>query len=360
MSERISVDRSTSNAAWDAFVAAARGGGYQQTSAWGQVKSVVGLRAVRLLAHDADRLAGGCQVLLRDAGRLGALAYVPRGPLATEPSAGTRERLLDALERLAAQERVGHITVQPAPSHDDLTDELARRGYRLGNVDVTPRATTVVMLTGRSDQDLLAAMRATTRRRLRQAVRSDVTVRAGGAADLPILQQLLEVTAVRQGFTAYSAQYQESMWRAFGGERDASRLLVAERAGRPLACALLLGIGDTLVYKLGAWDAGSGDGRPNELIHWTAMRWGRDHGFARYDFDGIGLAAARAVQSGAPMPEAASGVTFFKLGFGGHVEIYPAAQDLARATLLGLSARHLAPRLLRLRGIVPRLGGRGR
>lgn len=360
MSEHVTVDRAARNPTWDAFVATAAGGGYQQTSAWGQVKAVVGLRAVRLLAHVDGRLTGGCQVLLRDVGRLGALAYVPRGPLAAEPGAGTLERLLDALGSLAADEHVGYLTVQPAPGHDELRQELARRGYRPGGVDVAPRATTLVALTGRSDDELLAAMRSTTRRRVRQALRGDVVVRTGAAADLPILQALLEATGARQGFTAYSAEYQETMWRAFGGERGGARLLLAERDGRALSCALLLGVGETLVYKLGAWDPDAGEGRPNELIHWTAMRWGRDRGYGRYDFDGIGLPAARALRAGAALPQDASGVTFFKVGFGGDVEIYPASQDLARRTLLGQAGRHLAPQLRRAARVAPRLGGRGR
>lgn len=358
MSERISVDRTASNPDWDAFVAAAPGGGYQQTSAWGQVKAVVGLRAVRLLVHDEGRLVGGFQLLKRSIARVGAIAYVPRGPLAADPT--TSEHLLDALELLCAQERIGHMTVQPAPGHDDLAGELRRRGYTPGNVDVTPRATTLVALAGRTDDDMLGAMRATTRRRVRQGLRQDIAVRVGGVEDLPVLQRLLESTGARQGFAAYPRRYHESMWRAFGGEHDGARLLVAERDGQALSCALLLGVGDTLVYKIGAWDAAAGPGRPNELIHWDAMRWGRDRGFARYDFDGIGLPAAQALQAGAPLPEDATGVTFFKLGFGGSVAIYPAAHDLARSRVFGIAARHLAPNLRRLKLVGARLGGRGR
>ncbi len=338
MTERLVVDRSADHPAWDDFLARTPGGGYLQTSRWARVKAVVGLRAVRLLTERYGEIVSGCQLLVRDVPLLGAVAYSPRGPVIGDGA--DADALLRGLRELARQERIGFLKLQPPPGGEGFIPALEAHGFDPSDDEIAPTATTRVPLTGRSDEDLRAAMRATTRRRLRQGEKSDIRVRVGDENDLPILQRLLEATAQRQGFGSYPLRYHQAMWRAFG-PGDGARLLVAESGGRPLSAALLIGFGDTAVYKVGAWDGSSGSGRPNELVHWSAQRWGRDRGFAYYDFEGMNLAAARALVRGNPLPDDVSGVTFFKLGFGGEVAIFPQARDLVLPTILGRTMRNM-------------------
>jgi len=53
-------------------------------------------------------------------------------------------------------------------------------------------------------------------------------------------------------------------------------LLLADYKGEILSSILLLAFGDTVSYKMGGWSGERRDVRPNELLHWTAMRWARD------------------------------------------------------------------------------------
>ena len=140
-------------------------------------------------------------------------------------------------------------------------------------------------------------MRSTTRRYVRKAQRSGINVREGSEAGLPLLQRLLDETAERQGFSAYSEAYHRRMWRAFapGGH---ARMLIAGHEGAALSCALLIAYGDTVIYKVGAWAGGTSTLRPNELLHWTGMRWARDAGYRFYDFEGVARAAVEALPPG--------------------------------------------------------------
>ena len=210
----------------------------------------------------------------------------------------------------------------------------------------------------RNEDDLFRAMRATTRRRVRQARKQGVTVRTGRAADLPALQSIIEATARRQGFRPYPADYYRRLWDLFGAAGQA-RLLIAEHRDVPLSAMLLIAFGDTVIYKIGGWAGvtGSPPGA-SELMHWTAITWAHDAGYRHYDFEGIPIDVARAVRNGNPGNPPAQGVAFFKLGFGGDPVLYPGTYDLLPEGLTGRAFGYILPGVTRWRGVVHRLLGR--
>ena len=120
---------------------------------------------------------------------------------------------------------------------------------------------------------------------------------------------------------------------------------------------LIVGFGDTAVYKMGGWVGARRNLHSNELLHWTAMRWARERGHRFYDLEGIPVAIAQALLRNAHPPEAARGTTRFKLGFGGAVRVFPGAYDRARPRILAPVGR--AAGSPRLQGVVHRVLGRG-
>ncbi len=306
-----------------------------------------------------DRIAGGCQLLVRRLPAVGAIAYVPRGPLMRDRDPRPFDVLLDALAELAAGERIVYLKVQPPTDRHDMAGLLERRGFVASALEAAPVGTVRVAVRDRTDEELLAAMRPSTRRNVRRAQRDGIVVREGGEADLPLLQELLEATAARQGFSAYGARYHERMWRGFQSTGHA-RLLVAEHEGRALSCALVIAFGDSAIYKVGAWRGEASTLRPNDLVQWTAMRWARDRGHDYYDFEGISADALAALRAGRPMPADVAGPTAFKLGFGGTPTLFPQAYDRGYGRAVGPALVRLAPRLERLRPLAHRAVGRVR
>ena len=61
-------------------------------------------------------------------------------------------------------------------------------------------------------------------------------------------------------------------------------VLLVRRDERPVAAAVFLTLGDTLLYKYGASDARFLGLRPNNLLFMEAIRWGCGHGMRRLDF----------------------------------------------------------------------------
>jgi lipid II:glycine glycyltransferase (peptidoglycan interpeptide bridge formation enzyme) len=353
----VTISHESVDSDWDAFVATRPGCPYVQSSAWAEVKSVVGWRAARVIVRRSGRIMGGCQLLLRPLRGLGSIAFAPRAPLVAEEEPQLLDAVMGGLDELAAGERLLYCKLQPPGGQCDLSRELEQRGWVESGLDAGTTATVRIDLR-LEPEDLMRNMRASTRRNIRSASRRGVRVRSGGYTDLLAFWELVSATSRRQRFSAYSAHYYQQMWRSFSERGDVGLLLV-EQDGELLAGHLLLGFGDTAVYKMGAWSGARSKVHPNEIAQWTAMSWGRERGYRYYDFDGIELEAARAVAAGKQPPEAAGlGVTYFKLGFGGDVVIYPAAYDRSYRALLASPVRWLAPRL-RPGGLALRIAGRG-
>ena len=110
---------------------------------------------------------------------------------------------------------------------------------------------------------------------------------------------------------------------------------------------------------MGGWSGQHRDIRPNELMQWAGMQWGRVCGYRYYDLEGISREVGEAILAGRdskslPTP----GTTHFKLGFGGEITRFPGSYDYVQQRLLRVGLRYAAPRLDRLTGMAHRLVGR--
>ncbi len=353
---RLSVSSGPLDPEWDAFVDAVNGGHHLQTSLWGQVKARHGWRAVRLKQHRADQIVAGGQLLVRTA-RIGSIAYLPRGPLTIDREPATCHALISGLEALARRERILYLKVQPPAGRSDLETLLVERGFVASDLPAAPVATVRVGVQ-RDPKEILAEMRSSTRANIRKATRKGVTVRAVGPEGLPDFGRLLDATSRRQRFAAYPLDYYADILSLFGQGRRAA-LLLAQHGEQTVSAVLIVGYGDTAVYKMGAWSGEHTDLHPNELLHWQAIQWAREHGYLYYDLEGIAEPVARAKLSGARLPrDGSGGTTHFKLGMGGEVILYPRAYDRSFHPMLAWPTRLLAPRLMRFQAVAHRLIGR--
>lgn len=338
---------------WDEFVNRVPGGHHVQTSLWGQVKRLVGWRGVRVVVRRGNEVVGGCQLLLRRVGPV-AVGYVPRGPLALDEEA--LDAALDGLDQTAGRYRVAYLKVQPPPGRLTVPSPLPSRGFVPSALAGGPTAT--VLLDLRRDRDeMWRALRSGVRSNIGKAERKGVRVRPGDASDLPAFMELVRATSRRQGFPPYPASYYSCIWELFS-RRGRARLVVAEHGGKMLTALLLVGWNDTVVYKMGGWSGERSAIHPNEAAHWAGIQWAQDQGYAAYDLEGIDRAIAVAKLRGeATPPDAGSGVTHFKMGFGGEVVLLPEAYDRSLRALSPLLER-VSPKLDRAQGLARRLLGR--
>ena len=341
---------------WDGFVAAPTSRGhFMQSAAWARLRERGGWTVERWAVADGDAMLAGAQVLFR-ATPLGAVAYVPRGPVVAADGMAVEDSTLRAatmlLEALhAACRRRGAIFLKLETG--SLALDLRRLGFRPSRQAYQPKATIVVDIT--PDLATIAArQKSKTRYNIGLAQRRGVTVRVGDVADVPAFYRLLVATAQRDGFIVRAQDYYEALLECFG---DDVRLFLAEHGGELLAGIVVCACGPEATYLYGASGNSHRNLMPNNLLQWAAMQWAKARGCVRYDLWGIPEAAVDDADAddapGADPGKALWGVHRFKAGFGGAPLRHRGAYDYVYSPLRYWLWERLIPLYLRLRGADP-------
>lgn len=325
----MSVDR---RQGWNEFVAREPSFSLLQSWEWGDLKEESGWTPYRIAVEENDQIVAGVQMLVAPTlSKVLQVAYVPRGPVGDWLRAEIAAPLLDELRRIARQHKALFLRIEPPlPEGSACAPTLQRMGFRRAEYTNQPRATLIVDLHHPHDE-LLTRMHHKTRYNIRYAERKGVTVRVGGAEDLPLFHRLLRTTGRRTGLNPRSLDYYRREWETFGA-LGWSRLFIASYRGQPLAANMSAVFGDHAAYLHGASIREHGNLHPNQLLMWEAMRWAKSAGCRTFDLWGIPDEVGLMVSQGQELPATSSteglwGVYRFKRGFGGRAHLYAAAHD---------------------------------
>lgn len=319
-----------SDRAWDAFLAATAGGQYAQSSCWAQAKMLLGWHVQRVVVTHGGQIAAGAQVLIRPLPHIGAVGYVPRGPLVAGDDPQLADLVTTGVRQIARRAQLRYVLVLPPPAQESLIGQALRRGGWRPRMRAD-MATATARIDLRHDRGtLLHAMRTSTRRNIRLAQRRGITVRLGTEQDLGLFHGLLVATQERQRFAGFPEAYYRGLWRLLH-PLGHLHLHVAELAGEPVAASLTIAFGETVTDWASAWSGRHAKAHPNELLVWAAVEWAQARGYRYFDLDGIHPAVA----AGVAAPDAhADGGTFFKLGFGGDPVLLPGPYEYLPNPLL--------------------------
>ncbi|MCX7855077.1 MAG: peptidoglycan bridge formation glycyltransferase FemA/FemB family protein [Anaerolineae bacterium] len=324
---------------WDHFVAAHPRAHILQTAEWGELKAAFGWAPQRIALLEDGAPRAGALVLYRSLPlRLGALAYVPRGPLVDWEQPEEVAELLDALAESARARRAIALIVEPdlpdEPRWRELLTALGLRPSPLGSIQ--PRRTLVVDIS-RNEADILAAMKPKTRYNIRLAERKGVTVWEGKESDLPAFHHLMAETAARDHFGVHAPAYYERAYHLFG-PRNQARLLMAGVEGEPVAALMVFALGRRAWYFYGASSDVHREKMPTYRLQWEAMRWARSRGCTEYDLWGVPDEDEERLEAEfTHRQDGLWGVYRFKRGFGGRL-----------VRMVGAWERPLRPPLYRL------------
>ncbi|MBN2470325.1 MAG: peptidoglycan bridge formation glycyltransferase FemA/FemB family protein, partial [Anaerolineae bacterium] len=281
-------------AAWDDFVAAHPQAHVLQLPAWGALKSAFGWRSSRVALAEADgALTAGAQILYRPLPfRLGALAYIPKGPLAPLDWWAQPERmrpLWDAIHAEARQNGARWLKVEgPDAPPDQAAATLAAleaARFRPSPQNIQPVRTVVIALDGGPD-DILARMKQKTRYNIRLSAKKDVTVRRGTAADVTSFTAMMQVTGERDDFGVHDPAYYHRAFEAFAPQGRAA-LFIASYEGQDLAGVMAFALGGTAWYLYGASTNIERNRMPAYGVQWAAIQWAREQGCTCYDMWGV-------------------------------------------------------------------------
>lgn len=313
---------------WDAFVAQDTRGHLLQTWAWGELKRAFGWIPLRLAIEQDGALAVGAQVLYRRLGPF-SIGYIPKGPVLATEEPQLIEELVQALH--ARSRDMGAILLKVEPEWRQEEHErrawLAAHGFRPSRECIQPRSTILIDLS-EAEEQILARMKPKWRYNIRLSERKGVTVREGGAEDLPVFYELMRVTGQRDGFAIHSLNYYRRAWELFW-PLGRVRLFLAYYRSEPLAGLMAYAFNRQSWYFYGASSNTHRELMPNHQLQWRAMQWAKGLGCAQYDLWGIPDQQPEADEEceGIRIPSGLEGVGRFKAGFGGRVVNYLGAYD---------------------------------
>src|ERR1700738_3436537 len=309
---------------WHAFLARTPGGSYQQTSSWAITKWMEGFRSRRFTIKNGGVILGGAQLLYRPLPVHGVLGYVPLGPVLASDDPEVANLAIANLHSLAAEHHVSYLAVQAPRWGQGFARKLQSLEFSPAFLDLAPNASVVIDLSDGLDH-ILSSMRKTTRYEIRASQCRGITIRDGGLKDLDAVQELLRATARRQAIPTLEKAYLGEMWQRFsrGGH---IKLFVAEFEGQLVSAALTMAFGDTVTHWRSGWSGEHGSRYPNEALQWAAILWAKSQGYRYYDFGGIPRDLAKSGLAGDSIRKPGKyAVGFYKLGFGGQIELFPAA-----------------------------------
>lgn len=325
----------TSKDAWDRALSKLPDPHPLQSWQWGEFKSRWGWSATPLtlqIRDDPEEYPpAAALVLKRGLPRTSlSILYVPKGPILNFNDAALRRVVLAQLEGIAKKHKAAFVKIDPdvvlswglegdrrSPIGAKFVEELKARGWRFSDDQIQYRNTVELNL-GRSEEELLKAMKQKTRYNIRLAGRKGVVVRPGTAADFELIAEMYMETAERDGFAVRPVEYYLDIWKTFYDDGMAQPF-IAEYEGQPLAAVIVIHRGKKAIYMYGASTDLERKRMPNYLLQWEAICWAKSQGMEIYDFWG---APDEFIES-----DPLWGVWRFKAGFNGQVVRHIGAWD---------------------------------
>jgi CelD/BcsL family acetyltransferase involved in cellulose biosynthesis len=245
--------------------------------AWSRaLAAAYGFKATVLMQRDADGTVTAGLPLLEVRRSLRGRRFIALPftdycpPLATGPTslAQLTTGLLGFRQRTRARQLTVHGALPPDPG-----------------IRVVTRAVRHVLPLECSPEQFLERLKSTPLpRAIRKAQREGVETRVSRSReDIEIFYRLHLQTRRRLGVPVQPKRFLELVWSHLI-DQGLGFVVLATKERQPIAGALYLAWNGTLIYKFGASDPRYWELRPNNLVMWTAIAWGCEHGYRQLDF----------------------------------------------------------------------------
>lgn len=307
---------------WNEFILGLDANTFLQSWEWGQVQLATGETVKYLGIFEGSEQIGAALVIVVNA-RRGRHYLIPHGPLAADE---IRVRwivpeLVAWLKKQSQQDRICCLRVAPLMLANEENEKFWQ-GLGFGPAPLHVHAElTWVLDISRTEVELKAGMRKTTRHAVRKAEQAGVMTKVV-VDPIEALQRfwpLYEQTKQRHGFVVWPKMMVEAQLKNFSAGNHIFTV-IAQYNGQDVAAAILPYFGQTVFYYHGASIKLPSSVPAAQLLQWAAIKEAKKRGATRYNFWGI----APEAKPNHPF----AGLTVFKKGFGGQEISYMHAQDL--------------------------------
>lgn len=303
---------------WEDFVLGKKPSSFLQSWAWGETNKKIGSKIFRIGFKKGGKIVGAC-LLIKEGAKRGPHFVVPGGPVINWQNKYLVSFFISTIKDLAKKEKVWFVRIRP-----EVKDGQVSRKYfkNLGFVPAPMHLhaqNTWVLEIQKSDEEILAGMRKSTRYLVRRSLKSNLMLKTSeDPKEASLLYSLQKQTAKRHGFVGFSKKLFESEIESFAEDNNAL-VFTCYSGNKPLAAAIIIFYGDTAYYHFSGSRSDFSQTPFSYFLQWKIIQESRKRGLRYYNFWGIS-------PNNNPKHRF-FGVTLFKTGFGGRRVDWLQAQD---------------------------------
>ncbi|HEC65647.1 MAG TPA: peptidoglycan bridge formation glycyltransferase FemA/FemB family protein, partial [bacterium] len=299
---------------------------FLQSWNWGEFQKKLGSRVWRTGISAGEKLIGIASIIEVKAKR-GKMLHVRHGPVIDYSNETLLKEITDYLKELAKQNDAWYIRISSLIKENSQEEEsLKALGYRDSQMHDVDAEVTWVLDLNQSEDEILKGMRKNTRNLIRRAKKDGVEIIKSKNIDdvenhfWPIFKDTIK----RQKWVAYDLDYIKKEFETLIKD-DQTQLFLAKYKGKYIAASLFTYFNKQVIYHHSGSLTEFRKVPASYLVQWESILEAKNRGMTKYNFWGI-----------APMNKNGelnkkhpwSGLSFFKMGFGGRVEKWMHAKDL--------------------------------
>lgn len=309
---------------WEGFLKGCDEKTFLQSWNWGEFQKLEGNKIWKFGIYDNDQLISVALAVKIKAKR-GTFLFIPHGPILIESRIKNQELriLVNKLKEIAKEELASFIRVAPIWKRNEENVKIFKElGFRQAPIHMHPEVTWELDITP-SEEELLMGMRKTTRYLIKQAQKNtDIEiVRSQSIDDLRKFNEIYYTTAKRHHFTPFSLRYLENEFSSFKDDSQIS-IFLGKYKDKIVSSAVIIYWENIGFYHQGASLSEYNKIPVSYLLQWEAIKEAKKIGCKLYNFWGI------VDQNSKLRKHPWTGLTLFKMGFGGCRKEYVRTQDL--------------------------------
>ncbi|RJR15556.1 peptidoglycan bridge formation glycyltransferase FemA/FemB family protein [Candidatus Microgenomates bacterium] len=287
-----------------------------QSDDWRQVQELLGVTNHQLGIWEKTKLIGVFQFFVIRA-RRGTFLHVRQGPVLIPDyviDTDLWDTLIAYFKEQARTQHAWFVRIGPRIANTKAYQDFFKRlGCKPAPIHAMDGEYGWILDINKSEEELLADMRKTTRYLIRQAQKLGVSV--SSSLDSNDFLTLYEETSRRHGFIKHHGIREE--FEHFSRKNEC-KLFVARYEHKILASALIIYFGNQAIYHHGA--SVTSKVPASYLLQWESIKEAKKRGKKIYNFWGI----APSENTNHPW----RGITLFKQGFGGRVQEFMHVMDI--------------------------------
>lgn len=307
------LEEITTQSEWEKAEQFSKSAEFLQSWHWGEFQASAGKKVVRLgIYNESDALVSVFQGFVHQLGFGFKYLYIPRADISDE--------IFLLLKEHAKKNGYVFIRVESGLKNDSAAKFQKTKNRQPKN--------TLVLNLQKDESALLDEMHQKTRYNIRLAEKKGVEIREG--KDANIFWELNSQTTARDTFKSHGKTYYEKMLQS-----PICHQLTAYYENKPIACNLYISFNRVCTYLHGASANEYRNVMAPYLLQWTGIQFAKKFGCTAFDFWGIAEECKKDEPGAVCINDFCwdsrdkwSGITRFKVGFGGSRKSYPDAFDI--------------------------------